>query len=268
MLPAGFEFSQSSLQDFVDCQRRFQLKYVEQRVWPAIEIEPFLQRESLSEKGRQFHRLLERFYAGVPVELVEAALQDADIRRWWQAFCDEPPLNLPQTVLLPEYRMATLVADQRLVGVFDLLAVDPGQRVVIVDWKTGQYRPGREKVEAQLQTKIYPYLLVEAGERVFGEVVDPARVMMVYWYANYPDQPHVFHYSVAQHEENGSYLRDLFVEMATLNQGHEWLLVGDEKLCKYCVYRSLCERGVVAGVVEEFDDLLLVDLDDVVSLDY
>lgn len=268
MLPTGFEFSQSSLQDFVDCKRRFQLKYVEQRVWPAVEVEPFLQRESLSVKGKQFHQMVERFYAGVPVDLLETTLRDEDIRQWWAAFCNEPPLNLPKSLLLPEYRLTTTVAEHRLVGVFDLLAVDPGKRAVVVDWKTGRYRPGRDIVELQLQTLIYPYLFVESGAQVFGAVVDPARLMMVYWYANMPEQPHVFHYDVVAHQRVGEYLSKLFEEIFSLNQEVVWQLVDDETVCKYCAFRSLCDRGVVAGEVGEFDDLLLVGLDDMVGLDY
>ena len=34
-LPANFTFSQSSLQAYVDCARRFWLAYVEQLPWPA-----------------------------------------------------------------------------------------------------------------------------------------------------------------------------------------------------------------------------------------
>ena len=109
MLPDDFGFSQSSLQDFVDCQRRFQLKYIERRVWPAVEVEPFLEREELTAKGQRFHRMLERFYAGISADVVASTIQDDEIRQWWQAFCDDPPLNLPQGLLLPEYRMAAMV---------------------------------------------------------------------------------------------------------------------------------------------------------------
>ena len=58
MLDPEFEFSQGSLQDYVDCQRRFQLRYVERQAWPAVEAEPFLEREEHSEQGRRFHRLI------------------------------------------------------------------------------------------------------------------------------------------------------------------------------------------------------------------
>lgn len=40
LLPDTFAFSQSSLQAFADCARRFWLAYVQQLPWPAIEAAP------------------------------------------------------------------------------------------------------------------------------------------------------------------------------------------------------------------------------------
>ena len=39
-LPDDFHFSQGSLQDYVDCQRRFQLRYLMKLAWPAVDAEP------------------------------------------------------------------------------------------------------------------------------------------------------------------------------------------------------------------------------------
>ena len=44
-LPTNFQFSPSSLQDFNDCPRRFQLKYLENLSWPAPSAEPALEYE-------------------------------------------------------------------------------------------------------------------------------------------------------------------------------------------------------------------------------
>ena len=37
LLPPDFHFSQRSLQDYVDCRRRFQLRYLQHLAWPAVE---------------------------------------------------------------------------------------------------------------------------------------------------------------------------------------------------------------------------------------
>jgi hypothetical protein len=275
MLPEGFEFSQGSLQDYVDCKRRFQLKVLEGQPWPAVEVEPALEHEAYSVYGQQFHRLLERYYSGIPEEVLTASLQDEPLQGWWQAFKQDPPLNLPQTVLLSEVRLSVSIAGQRLVAVFDLLAIDPGQRLVIVDWKTGRYRPDREVMAQRLQTLVYPFVAAEAAAYLFGEAVDPARVSMVYWFANYADQPHVFFHDGIKHEEIRVCLAGLIEEIVSADGAGVWDLVQSDERCKYCEYRSLCNRGVKAVLQDELftvdagdvDDFLF-DLDDANELVY
>ena len=58
-LPPTFTFSQSSLQDYFDCPRRFQLRYIEQVAWPAVETEPMLENERRQQAGLHFHRLVQ-----------------------------------------------------------------------------------------------------------------------------------------------------------------------------------------------------------------
>ncbi len=259
-LPEGFEFNQGVLQDLVECPRRFQLKYVQAQPWPAIEIEPALERETYDQLGRQFHRLLERHYHGVPLDAIEAGLTEHQLQIWWEAFRREPPLNLPEELLLPEVRLATAIGSQRLVCVIDLLAIDPGRRVVIVDWKTGRHRPSREAMAQRLQTRVYPFVVVEAAGQYFGGPVEPARVSMVYWFSSYPDQPHVFHYDETQHQRTRSDLERLLQEVEHRLASGQWDMTPDERLCSYCVYRSLCGRGIAAG--QETDEWS-VDIGDV-----
>jgi len=261
-LPEGFEFSQGVLQDLVDCPRRFQLQYVQAQPWPAVEVEPALERERYNRQGRQFHRLLERYYNEVPLEAIEAGLDTDQLRQWWDAFRREPPLNLPEEILLPEARLVASLGGRRLVSVIDLLAIDPGRRLVIVDWKTGRHRPSREDMAQRLQTRVYPFVAVEAAGAFFGGPMDPARVSMVYWFANYPDQPHVFHYDEMQHRQTRVYLEGLLQAVEMCLASGVWELTADERLCRYCVYRSLCGRGVAAG---QEDEERLVDAGDVES---
>ncbi len=253
MVPVTFEYSQASLQDYVDCRRRFQLRYLEGYSWPAVEAEPVLEHEQNGLRGQQFHRLLERYYAGIPADLIENSIRDAVILDWWRAFRRDPPISVPETIQMPEARLSVSLAGRRLTAIFDLLAVDPGQRLLIVDWKTGRYRPSREVMAARLQTLVYPFVAVEAGTSVFGGPVDPARVSMLYWFAHYPDQSHVFHYSDFQHEAARRTLHHLLDEIEQTDPAFSWPLTPDHALCKYCVFRSLCDRGVEAG--QESPDL-------------
>jgi len=50
-------FTQASLQDYADCPRRFQLRYVERVAWPALEADSALENERHMQQGIAFHRL-------------------------------------------------------------------------------------------------------------------------------------------------------------------------------------------------------------------
>ena len=67
-LPVDFHFSQASLQDYVECRRRFQLRYLVKLAWPAVEAEPVLENERQIQIGGQFHRLIQQYLVGIDVE--------------------------------------------------------------------------------------------------------------------------------------------------------------------------------------------------------
>ena len=263
--------SQGSLQDFVYCRMRFQLKYVRQQIWPAVSVEPALEHEVNSLKGQQFHSYVERYYllreylsSDEVQQLIGSAIADPEVARWWNAYLAEPPLNLPEEVVVPEARVSIDFAGHRLVGVFDLLAVEPEQRVVIVDWKTARRRPTREVLSDALQTRVYPILAVHGLGSYFGGYVDPARITMVYWYANYPGEPHVYHYSDAQYKVDYAFVRQLLMDVSLVIGQADVLaeMTLDEKHCHYCGFRSFCDRGVLPGVGDLGGDFDFVDLDD------
>lgn len=259
MLPQGFEFSQGSLQDYVDCPRRFQLKYVTRQPWPAVEIEPALERERFAEQGRHFHRLVERYFAGIPEAAIGSAIEDPTVQVWWRNFMQDPPINLPQEVRLAEVRLATPLAGQRLVAVFDLLAIEPERRMVIVDWKTTRKRPKREVLQQRMQTRLYPFLAVEAATHLFSGPVDPARVSMLYWFAEDPANSHVFLYDMAKYEQDREFIVSLLKQIQARQDAVQWELVADDSTCRYCGYRSLCDRGICAGVGGEANEVGLDD---------
>ncbi len=149
-LPQGFHFSQASLQDYKDCARRFELRYVLERRWPAQETQPALESERRLQRGAAFHRLRHRHQVGVPRERLEAALDDEDLQTWWRRYLDSVPTNLPPE-RYPEMTLSTPLAGFRLLAKYDLLAIAPGQRAVIMDWKTG--KPQRKStLRKRLQT--------------------------------------------------------------------------------------------------------------------
>ncbi len=254
-LPPFFQFSQNSLQDYADCARRFQLRYMAGQRWPAAESEPIEEHERFMAQGSEFHRLVQRHVKfgsatlpGIPAEKLTPT--DYPLAEWWDAYLSYPPPDLPEAVRLAEAELSTPLAGFRLLAKFDLLAIAPGERATIVDWKTTRSRPPRDTLARRLQTRVYPFVLVEAGAGLFGGPLDPEQVTLLYWFASAPAQPEIFRYTVPQHEDNRAYLGGLIEEI--LGRGEPtWPLTDDEHHCRYCVYRSLCDRGAQAGRLEE-----------------
>jgi hypothetical protein len=256
-LPINFHFSQASLADYVDCPRRFQLRYLLEQAWPAVESEPLLERERLAEQGRRFHKLIQQHVEGLPENVLTPPSSEPDLARWWQNY-----LNSLSTTLsdLPIERRAEValsipIKTYRLTAHFDLIAVET-DRAVIVDWKTEQRQPTREQLLKRMQTRVYRYVLTIAQQR------PPGTVAMIYWFAHAerPDQPIALPYDAAQQADDHQFLTALIDEIEQrAQQTGDWGMTSHERKCAYCVYRSLCQRGVQAGTLAaEEDDLDLV----------
>lgn len=242
--PPAFAFSQTSLQDFVDCARRFQLRYVQQQEWPAPVVEPIGDYERAEALGKQFHLLVQRHYLDLPITQVDPALG-----QWWDAFLTYPPI-LPGTIRRPELHTTATILGQRVTAAFDLLAYEPGGQAVIVDWKTTRAGPSREWLDRRLQTILYPLLLVESAEPLIGKPVAPDDVTLMYWFTAAPDQPMLFRYDQARYEADKAYLKTLFEQIFSMDSA-QWPLTDVIRRCAFCQYRSLCDRGSTAGSLDE-----------------
>jgi CRISPR/Cas system-associated exonuclease Cas4 (RecB family) len=259
-LPFDLLLSQGSLQDFVDCRRRFQLRHVLHQAWPAVAAEPALENERHLRQGEAFHRMIQQHLVGVPAErlsqMAAATPADADLARWWRNYVADAPAGAPLAgTRTTEIVLSAPLADTFLVAKYDLIVVDAGRRAVIFDWKTSRQRASRLWLASRLQTRVYAYLLVEAGAHLNGGYpLAPDQVEMVYWFANYPDQPERFAYSADLHQANGDYLAGLVTEMERLAATEAiWPLTAALERCRFCVYRSLCDRGRHAGRLDELE---------------
>ncbi len=158
LLPEDFTFSQTSLQAFEDCPRRFWLAYVEQLPWPAVEAAPVQQHEELMRAGAYFHRLVERAEIGIDPQILAERLTPP-IDQWFAAYRQYRPNDLPsafcevEQVLSMPFRVekpgpdairirvhdhpapGQAMEDQvyRLAAKFDLVTAEPEGPVVIVD---------------------------------------------------------------------------------------------------------------------------------------
>ncbi len=247
-----FAFTQANLQDYVECRRRFQLRHLLQLAWPALEAEPAGEHELHMGQGEMFHRLIHQHRLGIPV----AALpddEDGPLARWWQAYQAAPPANLPE-IQYPEISLSAPLGGQRLVAKLDLVAVAPGRRAVIVDWKTSARRPTRSWLMGRLQTRVYRYVLAQAGAHLNGDAGPwrPEQISMLYWFANEPEQPELLPYDEAQLASDGRHLLGLAQAIAAAGED-DFPKTDDVRRCRFCPYRSLCDRGAEAGSLHDAD---------------
>lgn len=257
-IPTPFTFSQSSLQDYADCPRRFQLRYIEGLAWPAVETEPALENERHQQEGLFFHRLVQQHLIGLPVEKLGLMANSPNLSQWWQNFVYFRGLK-DFGNLYPEMTLSAPLGEHRVMAKYDLIAATPGEKVVIFDWKTYQKRPKDEWMAARLQTRVYRALLVRAGVHLnSGQAFQPEQVEMIYWYANYPQEPSRFPYTATQYKRDWDTLTRLVAEILARR---DFPLTGDEKKCAYCPYRSYCNRGVEAGTMDGMAETELMALD-------
>lgn len=265
-LPDDFAFSQHNLQDYLDCPRRFQLRYLERMAWPAVQSEPILDQERHMQLGEQFHRLVQQHQLGLPVEVLsETARNDTDLLTWWQDYLQYPQEGLP-LLRKPEFTLAAPFAGYRLLAKYDLLAIEPGERVCIVDWKTNRKRTPAARLRERVQTRLYPFLMALAGAQFNrGAAWQPHQIEMIYWFTAEPGNPHRIQYSEKQYREDETLLH-AWIDAIQRSADQPMLMTADqERQCPLCNYRSFCERGQRAGVWEDESD----DLEsDVPSIDF
>jgi len=281
----GYIFSQSSLQDYVDCRRRFLLRHLLRLPWPAVQSEPVIENEAYMYKGQLFHHLAQQVLEGVPAARLDGAVAgDPELQTWWEAFlplgeqllATRLPAAAPtDALLLPEISLSAPHGAYRLLAKFDLLAGAPGS-FTIYDWKTSRKRPRRAWLKDRLQTRVYPFLLAFAGNAMnLGQPIPPDAIELVYWFAADPHESERFPYSLSQYEADRAYLSGLITEIesrvaalppqALGVAGRPPALTTDmltamdagfprtphEERCAFCVYRSLCDRGERAGLLSD-----------------
>ena len=261
MLRLPFTFSQTSLQDYADCPRRFQLRYLDKLIYPAAESEPALENERHLREGQDFHRLAQQHLLGIPNEKLEQLANTSNLQKWWENFLAFSRTSLNGLVSLhPEVALSASLGDFRLVAKYDLITVTEDEKIIIYDWKTYRKKPRNEWLSTRWQTRVYRALLVAAGTQFIvpaggneGKPIAPERCEMVYWFANYPAEPARFLYSQGQYKRDWDALVRLTEEIQSAS---DFPQTEDRQKCAYCPYRSYCDRGIRAGNLDELESEL------------
>lgn len=249
-LSDDFAFTQGSLGDYADCARRFELRFIKRVRYPALQVQDALGFETRTRQGARFHKMVQQHLLGVPAEALAASLaDDEELARWWANYLARGLTDLPAQ-RLSEITLQTHLAGRRLVAKYDLLALAPGGAAVIVDWKTGARVPSQSSLRGRMQTIVYRYVLAQAGAHLYaGELIAPERIRMDYVYVAAGGERVSFAYSAAQMRDDETLLAEM---IAAIDRADDFPLTDELRRCRFCSYRSLCDRGG-AGRLEEFD---------------
>lgn len=255
-LPENFDFSQSNLQDYLDCHYRFYLRYIRQMKWPALIVDDAVVFEQRGQIGARFHRLLQQYLLGLPEDrLSDLASADPaeEVIEWWQDFL----LNVPPWLSgrqFVETTLSTTLVGHRLIAKYDLILVQEDGKLIIFDWKTSRKRPRKDWLLERVQTRLYRLILTEAGSNLFGQnPVDPEAVTMNYWFAPQPETLVSLPYTRNAYENDVNFFTVLIEEILDREED-DFYKTKDLDKCCYCVYRSHCDRGIGAGDLEFFED--------------
>jgi hypothetical protein len=98
---------------------------------------------------------------------------------------------------------------------------------------------------------------------------------MIYWFAAFPGSLIRLPYDVATYQKDKCFFSSLLAEIHNRPET-DFSKTNDLKKCRYCTYRSHCDRGTQAGDIEGFDDFDIaikeaeteIDFDDIPEIKF
>ena len=254
-LPINFDFTQSNLQDYLDCPYRFYLRYLLHTKWPALLVDSAIEFEKRTQAGARFHRMVQQYLLGVPEERIQD-LADADpipeIAIWWENFCSFIPSWLSGKQLV-ETVLSTELVESRLIAKYDLILIQDQNKFIIFDWKTSSKKLRKDWLVKKIQTRLYRFILTRAGVILNSANIEPNQVTMHYWLASHPEAPISLLYDSKAYESDKQFFGRLIQEIRHKEE-RDFTKTVDTRKCQYCVYRSHCDRGIQAGDIETFEE--------------
>ena len=254
-LPASFQFTQSKLQDFRDCPRRFYLKYMENQRWPAPISVPQDQHEQAMKNGQRLHQLIERHHYGLSLDVLKRDI-DEPLTRWIDHYEAYLPSLAPYKQSFSETMLTAQLEQYHLAAKFDWIGFD-GKQVLAIDWKTGTLPPAN-RLQARMQTIVYLYVLYQSASSLFGKEIKHFTLRYFSVETTNAQSFDVNARNVTQYEAD-------ILAILTQIQTSTFDKTEQERNCRYCVYRGLCGRGTASQDAtpssDDWDNNIFEDLD-------
>ncbi len=245
-------FSQLSLSVYEKCPLKFRRRYLDGLYWP-VDWSENLKQKNIIEKGRDFHLLAQRYYQRG--EDIEEDFIEKDLLEWFDQLKKFRPYN-KRDDFYPEHELRINRANKKLVAKYDLLYINRSNNsLIIYDWKTNKKRFENHKLEDNLQTRVYLYVLAEAGLRYFPvNDLDLDKISIIYWNPRYPKQVKKINYNKTQFNKDKKFLENKVKEIKNLSY-EDFKAVSNKKTCKYCEYRPICEGKKAENIEIKEDDI-------------
>ncbi len=246
-LPRDFHYTQSKLRDFEDCPRRFYLKYIVNQRWPSPLAKPQNDIEVAMRRGQRFHRLIERHRLGISLETLRRTVgEDEVMQGWLQRYEALLPRLGKFDREQAEVILTTSVADFPLLAKFDLLGLQ-GQSISAIDWKTG-WLPPEHQLARRMQTIVYLYVLYQEAATWLGHVRISNYTLTYVGLRNSEIR------SFGVDADNISAIAERIRSTIEAIAQSDFAKVESDHPCRYCIYRSLCNRGVTPYLEDDIFD--------------
>lgn len=246
-------FSQSALEIFQKCRRRFQYRYIDGLYWPAkwgidAEIEKEL------EKGRKFHLLAERYYIDGSIQ--NQIVEDQELNAWLQRLRRFLPYS--QYIISSEQELRYKEKQFKFLAKYDLLHYNKEKKLIeLYDWKTDKKSLLKKDLENSTQSRFYLYLFKLAGQRYYSDKYDIEKnPVLIYWNPRFAEEKKIINYTDEDFSNDSSYFESLVERILT--EG-EFPMTENLDICRYCEYRPIC-RGKKTEKREIFEEDLDMDM--------
>lgn len=256
-----FIFSAHSIQDFLKCPRRFELKYILNQAWPAPISEPVLEFENKMKLGTDFHHLVHQYLSGIDAEKLKQLSLSQELNYWFVNFL-KFFTNHKFNYFFSEISITLPFQESIIKAVIDFVGVNEKGQLIIAEWKTSEFLPKREMISNTVQSILYPFMIYVCRNNIFPDInIDHEDIKMVYWFPNHPEKLIALNYSREKHDLNRRYLADVINRIQNTQSG-SFNKTENLKSCSYCEFRSLCERGIKPGYYDtenpdlDFDQLI------------
>ncbi len=236
--------SQSQLTLLDICDRKFQYVHFEALSGPSS-----YEQKVTTQWGSQFHLLMQQRSLNLPTEVLTnanaemAVSMSALVKAAPEIFKTLPDNSGPNHSNIEsqsEQRRTLAFNGYLLTVVYDWVLcsfdADPpyGQ---ILDWKTHQRPPRKERLANDWQTRLYLYVLCETTP------LSPEQLSMTYWFVRSEASCYRFGYSAQQHEQTRQDLQRLTARLSRMRDRNDFPKVAiTAGKCDQCPFNVRCDR--------------------------